>query len=111
MSPPLLVLLARPNGAGKTSLYETFLAARFPNLPFVNADRIAAERWPGAEVTHGRAASKAAARMRAKLRPTGDAGDIRGGLSVNLAPPGRPPRPATVGTGSTPDPVQIPSRY
>lgn len=47
MSPPLLILLARPNGAGKTSLYETFLAARFPNLPFVNADRIAAERWPG----------------------------------------------------------------
>jgi predicted ABC-type ATPase len=40
---PLLVVIAGPNGAGKSTLYELFLSRT--SLPFVNADRIATERW------------------------------------------------------------------
>lgn len=45
-----LDLIAGPNGAGKTTLYERVIAPDRPGLPFVNADRIAAERFPGREV-------------------------------------------------------------
>jgi len=44
-----LDLIAGPNGAGKTTLYERVIAPARPGLPFVNADRIAADRFPGAE--------------------------------------------------------------
>ncbi|MFT4035805.1 MAG: hypothetical protein QM679_09565 [Patulibacter sp.] len=36
-------------------------------LPFVNADEIAAERWPGEESAHAYEASAAAAEVRAAL--------------------------------------------
>jgi predicted ABC-type ATPase len=45
MSQPVLHVLVGPNGAGKTTLY-TRLLAPVTGLPFVNADVIAAQRWP-----------------------------------------------------------------
>lgn len=63
MSTPVLHLLAGPNGSGKTTFYEQVLAPA-THLPFVNADRIAAERWPGEEVQHGYDAAQEAALLR-----------------------------------------------
>ena len=40
-----LDLIIGPNGAGKTTLYERVIAPGRPGLPFVNADRIAADRF------------------------------------------------------------------
>jgi predicted ABC-type ATPase len=40
-----LDLIVGPNGAGKTTLYERVIAPGRPGLPFVNADRIAADRF------------------------------------------------------------------
>ena len=37
------------------------------HLPFVNADLIAAERWPGSELSHAYEASQAAAALRSEL--------------------------------------------
>ena len=63
MSTPLLYILAGPNGSGKSEFARRVLEpATF--LPFVNADAIAAERWPGAEETHAYDASLAAAAVR-----------------------------------------------
>lgn len=45
---PVLHLLAGPNGAGKSSYVQDVLAP-VTGLPFVNADEIAAERWPHAQ--------------------------------------------------------------
>ena len=45
-----LDLLVGPNGAGKTTFFERIIAPDRPGLPFVNADRIAAARFPGEEV-------------------------------------------------------------
>ena len=59
---PDLFVLAGPNGAGKTTFFERILA---PNgLDFINADRIAALRWPGAELEHAYTAAEEAARLR-----------------------------------------------
>lgn len=62
-APPLLLLLAGPNGAGKSTLFRKVLEPVY-RLPFVNADAIAAERWPGAEMQHAYDASGAAAELR-----------------------------------------------
>ncbi len=59
-----MILLAGPNGAGKTSLYETQLARWFPGLPFINADRIAAVRWPDKEQQNAYEAARIAANLR-----------------------------------------------
>ncbi|EAR21579.1 zeta toxin family protein [Nitrococcus mobilis] len=67
MGAPRLILLVGPNGAGKTSLYETFIARRFPELPFVNADRLATEHWPGEEEQHAYEAAQLAAAHREAL--------------------------------------------
>ncbi|MBS1905806.1 MAG: zeta toxin family protein [Actinobacteria bacterium] len=48
---PVLHLLAGPNGAGKSSYVRDVLGPA-TRLPFINADEIAAERWPGAESEH-----------------------------------------------------------
>jgi len=61
-SSPDLYLLAGPNGAGKTTFYERVLAAT--GLDFINADRIAALRWPGDEVAHAYDAAAEAAAVR-----------------------------------------------
>ena len=45
MSTPVLHLLAGPNGSGKSTFAE--LLVRRTHLPFVNADLIAAQLWPG----------------------------------------------------------------
>lgn len=58
--------MAGPNGAGK-STYATHVLLDQTGLPFVNADVIAAERWPGEELGHAHEASRAAAGRRAEL--------------------------------------------
>ncbi len=40
-----LDLIVGPNGAGKTTFYERVIAPGRPGLPFVNADRIAQQRF------------------------------------------------------------------
>lgn len=57
-----LYLLAGPNGAGKTTFYEQVLATT--GLDFINADRIAALRWPGDELARGYDAAAEAAAVR-----------------------------------------------
>ena len=66
MTDPVIHLLAGPNGAGKTTLYAKVLGPAI-QLPFVNADLIATDRWPGDEERHGREASHAAAELRETL--------------------------------------------
>lgn len=66
MSTPALHLLAGPNGAGKSTFVADVLAPQV-HLPFVNADEIAKERWPGEELVHAREASAAAAKEREAL--------------------------------------------
>ncbi|MGN6198510.1 AAA family ATPase [Humibacter sp.] len=63
---PVLHLVAGPDGAGKSTYVERILGP-VTNLPFVNADLIAAERWPGAESDHAYEASRAAADLRSQL--------------------------------------------
>lgn len=63
MPDPVLHLLAGPNGAGKSTFYRELLGPA-TGLPFINADEIAASRWPGAEVEHGYEASDLAASER-----------------------------------------------
>ncbi|MCL2543563.1 MAG: zeta toxin family protein [Nocardioidaceae bacterium] len=63
MSTPVLHLLAGPNGAGKSTLATRVLVPR-THLPFVNADVIAAERWPEAQLEHAYEASQVAAQQR-----------------------------------------------
>lgn len=60
MSDPVLSVIAGPNGAGKSTFHARVLGPA-THLPFVNADVIAAERWPGEELTHAYEASTAAA--------------------------------------------------
>lgn len=62
-----LDLIAGPNGAGKTTLYEYVIAPDRPGLPFVNADRIAADRFPGDEVASAYEAAQIAADARNAL--------------------------------------------
>lgn len=63
MSTPVLHLLAGPNGAGKTTFFEQVLGPA-TSLPFINADHIAAQRWPGEVLQHGYDASQEAALLR-----------------------------------------------
>lgn len=63
MSAPILHVLAGPNGSGKSTFVRTALDP-LTQLPFINADEIAKERWPGAEEQHAYDASQAAAQAR-----------------------------------------------
>lgn len=63
---PVLHLLAGPNGSGK-STYVTLILSPSARLPFVNADLIAARRWPGQEVEKSYAAAKLAEQERVAL--------------------------------------------
>lgn len=67
---PVLHVLAGPNGSGKTT-YVTRILQPVTHLPFVNADVIAAERWPDAQAAHAYDASRAAAAERARLLAEG----------------------------------------
>ena len=60
-----LILVAGPNGAGKTLFAGRFAAQS--RLEFVNADLIAAERWPGEEESRAYEAAAAAAERRFEL--------------------------------------------
>lgn len=66
MTTPVLHVLAGPNGAGKSTFVHRVLQP-VTRLPFVNADEIAASRWPGEESEHAYEASAAAAAIRAEL--------------------------------------------
>ena len=63
---PVLHLIAGPNGAGKTTL-ATRVIAPVTHLPFINADVIAAQRWPDAQAEHAYDASQVAAEQRREL--------------------------------------------
>jgi len=62
-----LDIIAGPNGAGKTTLFELVIEPARPGLPFVNADRIASQRWPGEELAHSYEAASIAAATRSQL--------------------------------------------
>lgn len=62
-----LDLIVGPDGAGKTTLFERVTAPDRPGLPFVNADRIAADRWPGEERERSYEAAQVAAAARHAL--------------------------------------------
>jgi len=68
---PTLHLLAGPNGAGKTTFVERVLQP-VTFLPFINADAIAAERWPGEELEHAYQASRIAADLRRRMLARGE---------------------------------------
>lgn len=63
MGDPVLHLLAGPNGAGKSTFHEEVLGPA-TGLPWINADEIAAARWPDVEVEHAYEASGLAAEER-----------------------------------------------
>lgn len=67
MSTPVLHLLAGPNGAGKTTYVDRVLRPVNPLLPFVNADLLAAERWPDSPETHAYEAARMAHGERRRL--------------------------------------------
>lgn len=65
---PVLHLLAGPNGSGKTTFARrVILTGAGHLLPFVNADEIAKQRWPGDEQAHAYDAARAAAAERDRL--------------------------------------------
>ena len=68
---PVLHVLAGPNGAGKSTFVARVLQP-VTHLPFVNADEIAAERWPGEELEHAYHASRAAADLRRRMLARGE---------------------------------------
>ena len=67
-----LDLVVGPNGAGKSTFVELVLADLRPGVPFVNADVIAAQRWPDDPVAHGHEAAGAAATIRDELLARGE---------------------------------------
>ncbi len=68
---PLLHLLAGPNGAGKSSYVHDVLGPA-TRLPFVNADEIAAERWPDGQVEHAYEAARIAEAQRRRKIAAGE---------------------------------------
>ncbi len=62
----MLYLVVGPNGAGKTTLFDRVIGPA-TGLEFVNADLIAAERWPGSSPRHAYEAAKLAAARRDEL--------------------------------------------
>ena len=62
-----LDLVAGPNGAGKSTFVRLTLAAVRPGVAFVNADVIAAQRWPDNPQAHAYEAARIAAATRAEL--------------------------------------------
>lgn len=63
---PILHILAGPNGSGKSTYVERVLQPS-TGLPFINADVIASQRWPNAQLEHAYDASRAAAAQRSEL--------------------------------------------
>jgi predicted ABC-type ATPase len=67
-----LDLVVGPNGAGKSTFVEFVLADARPGAPFVNADVIAAERWPEDPLSHAYNAAQAAEAARDALLERGE---------------------------------------
>lgn len=65
ISDPVLHAIAGPNGAGKTTFYNLVLRPA-TRLPVINADIIAAERWPDDAAAHAYDAAALAAAGRAQ---------------------------------------------
>jgi predicted ABC-type ATPase len=62
-----LDLVVGPNGAGKSTFVELVLAPNRPKVTFVNADIIAAQRWPEDPAGRAYEAAQVAAKTRARL--------------------------------------------
>lgn len=60
-------LVVGPNGSGKTTFVEHFLAPLLPRSVFVNADEIARRRWPDDPAVHAYEAARIAEETRRKL--------------------------------------------
>lgn len=67
-----LDLVVGPNGAGKSTFVEFVLADARPGVPLVNADVIAAERWPEDPLSHAYEAAQAAETARDALLARGE---------------------------------------
>jgi len=67
-----LDLIVGPNGAGKSTFVEYVLADARPGVPFINADVIAAERWPDDPLSHAYDAAHAAEAARDALLARGE---------------------------------------
>lgn len=65
MPTPVLQVIVGPNGAGKSTFQRSVLAPS--TLEFVNADHIAAQRWPGAEEERSYDAARLAEQRRTEL--------------------------------------------
>lgn len=65
MGDSVLHVLAGPNGAGKTTLYAEVIGP-ITHLELVNADVIAADRWPDDVMAHAYDAARLAAAERAR---------------------------------------------
>jgi predicted ABC-type ATPase len=66
-----LHLVIGPNGSGKTTFFEEFLALELPGYVYVNADEIAKARWPTDTDAHPYEAAQIAAETRAHLIVSG----------------------------------------
>lgn len=62
-----LDLVVGPNGAGKSTFIRFTVQPSWPHAAFVNADVIAADRWPDDPSSHGHDAARIAARTRDRL--------------------------------------------
>src|SRR3954449_11414463 len=62
-----LDLVVGPNGAGKSTFVELILAPLRPGVTVVNADVIAAQRWPEDPQAHAYDAARVAAQTRTRL--------------------------------------------
>ena len=62
-----LDLVVGPNGAGKSTFVRFTLAPLWPAATFVNADVIAAQRWPDDQGAHAYEAAEIAAETRRRL--------------------------------------------
>jgi len=62
-----LDLVVGPNGSGKSTFVRLVVAPTWPAAAFVNADEIAAQRWPDDPVSHAYDAAGIAASTRSRL--------------------------------------------
>jgi predicted ABC-type ATPase len=67
---PVLHLVVGPNGSGKTTFFERVLSP-VTRLPFVNADVLARQHWPGDEEAHGHQAAALAEQLRRQAMARG----------------------------------------
>ena len=67
-----LDLVVGPNGAGKSTFVEQRLAPLLPGSVFVNADVVAAQRWPDSAAEHSYEAARIAGTIRDALVEHGE---------------------------------------